>query len=62
MKIPIPKTIQTSNGEVEIPNIPARTAFERGLVEGWKAAMIECFDNDEWFDHSDKIEFIEGEE
>lgn len=42
MKIRIPKKIQTSNGEVEIPNIPARTAFERGLVEGWKAGYVEA--------------------
>ena len=63
MKIRIPDKIQTSNGEVTIPNIPARTAFERGLVEGWKAGYMEAtaYEN-RWIKQQD-IEFIEiGEE
>ncbi len=57
MKIHIPNKIQTSHGEVEIPNIPARTAFEKGLVEGWKAATRRIYGVLTY----DDIEFIEGE-
>ena len=62
MKIQIPKKIQTSNGEVNLMSYNSGGSYNRGLIDGWKAAMIECFDNDEWFDKRDKIEFIEGEE
>ena len=65
MKIHIPDKIQTSNGEVIIPNIPARTAFDKGLVEGWKAgykqAAYTCLLVK--IDEAIKsFEFIEGEE
>ena len=59
MKIQIPKTI----GEVNIPNIPARTAFERGLVEGWKAGYQKgLWEVWEFRLSVVNVEFIEGEE
>ena len=42
MKIQIPKTIMTPQGEVNILPYASRDKYMKGLVDGWKVAMQIC--------------------
>ena len=72
MKISIPKTIMTPQGEVNILPYPSRDKYMKGLVDGWKVGFREAtMQTQAAFEEAgfDKgcitgtdIEFIEGEE
>ncbi len=61
MKIQIPKTIMTPQGEVNILPYASRDKYMKGLVDGWKVGYLEAIfwtqvAQKDW----DKIEFIEA--
>ena len=55
MKIRIPDKIMTEQGEVKLLPYNSGTAYMRGLIDGWKAAICKIRKDVGW----DKPEFLE---